>query len=386
MQLINYGKQFVDNRDVQSVKKTLLSDYLTQGPKVELFERSLLKLLGGKYCTVVSSGTAALHLLAIACNWKKNDIILTTPISFLATSNSIVYVGATPAFVDIEEKTGNICVKKLEIKIKQLKKNNKKIKAIIAMDYGGFPCNWKELKKISKKYNLILINDNCHALGSTLDGSYKYAIKYADFVTLSFHPVKSITTAEGGAVISKNKSIDNLIKSLRSHGVEKKEKKGLWFYEMHRLGYNYRLSDIQCALGISQIKKIKEFIKKKKKIAKIYNKAFKDLPYIETPNEDNNINSSYHLYPLRIRFDKFKISKKLFFLSLLKNKIKLQVHYIPIYKQPFYKKNFNHKVSDFKMSEKFYKEVVSLPIYYTLNQQKQKKIIKNILKLLSLKS
>ena len=384
MQLINYGKQFVDNRDILSVKKVLLSNYLTQGPKVQLFEKSLLKFLGGKYCTAVSSGTAALHLLAIACNWKKNDIILTTPVSFLATANCIVYTGANPVFVDIEEKTGNICVKKLEIKIKQLKKKNKKIKAIIAMDYAGFPCNWKELKRISKKYNLTLINDNCHAVGTTLNGSHKYAIKYADFVTLSFHPVKSITTAEGGAIISKSKRVNNIIKSLRSHGIEKKDKKGLWFYEMQRLGYNYRISDIHSALGISQLQKIKQFIKKRRKIAKIYNKAFKDLLYIQTPRENNNVNSSYHLYPLRIKFNKFKISKKNFFLKLLKMGIKLQVHYIPIYKQPFYKKNFKNKTSDFKMSEKFYSEVVSLPVYFTLKEQTQKKIIKNILKLLKL--
>ena len=384
MQLINYGKQFVDNRDVLSVKKVLLSNYLTQGPKVQLFEKSLLKFLGGRYCTAVSSGTAALHLLAIACNWKKNDIILTTPVSFLATANCIVYTGANPVFVDIEEKTGNICAKRLEIKIKKLKKNNKKIKAIIAMDYAGFPCNWKELKRISKKYNLTLINDNCHAVGTKLNGSYKYAIKYADFVTLSFHPVKSITTAEGGAIISNNKRINDIIKSLRSHGVEKKDKKGLWFYEMQRLGYNYRISDIHSALGISQLQKIKQFIKKRRKIAKIYNKGFKDLPYIETPRENNNVSSSYHLYPLRIKFDKFKISKKKFFLKLLKMGIKLQVHYIPIYKQPFYKKNFKNKKSDFKMSEKFYSEEVSLPVYFTLKEQTQKKIIKNILKLLKL--
>ena len=236
MRTINYGKQFIDNEDILSIQKVLKSEYLTQGPQVEIFEKSLINFLGGKYCSAVSSGTAALHLLAIASNWKKNDIILTTPNSFLATSNCIVYTGATPVFIDIEESTGNICTKLLEKKIVDLKKRGKKIKAIIAVDYAGFPCNWIELRRISNKHNIKLINDNCHAIGTTLNGNFKYAIKYADFVTLSFHPVKSITSGEGGAIISKDKKIDLKIKSLRTHGIEKKINKGIWFYEMNSLG------------------------------------------------------------------------------------------------------------------------------------------------------
>lgn len=384
MKVINYGRQFIDKKDINSVVEVLKSQYLTQGPKIVEFEKILKKTLGGKYCSVLSSGTAALHLLGIALGWKKNDIILTTPITFLASSNCILYSEATPSFVDIDFNTGNICPSKLEIKIKKLRKKRKKIKAIIAVDFAGNPCDWKKLSTISKKYKINLINDNCHAIGSSLNKNSKYAIKYADYVTLSFHPVKSITTGEGGAIISKNKEIDRTIKILRAHGVEKKPKQGSWYYEMDRIGFNYRLSDIHCALGISQIKKIRKFIRKRNEIAKYYDKFFKNQKNIKTLKISDNSQSAYHLYPLKINFKKFQISKKVFFNKLMKHNIKLQVHYIPIYKQPFYKKKFKISSKEFPNSEKFYNQEVSLPIFYSLEKKSQNFIIKKIFSLLKI--
>ena len=224
MAFISYGKQFLDSSDISRVKKVLNSDFLTQGSEVEKFESKLKKKLNSKYCTVVSNGTAALHLLGIALGWKKNDIIITTPLSFVATSNCILYSGAKPIFVDVDINTGNMCPYKLQEKIIELRKNKKKIKAVIAIDYGGCPSNWPKLKSITKKNKIILINDGCHGLGAEINNKITYAIKYADYVTYSFHPVKPITTGEGGAVITNNKFVDSKIKQLRTHGITKLKK------------------------------------------------------------------------------------------------------------------------------------------------------------------
>ena len=382
MSLINYGKQRLDNRDIENVKKVLKSDFLTQGPMVNKFEDKLKKKLKSNYCTVVSSGTAALHLLGMALGWKKNDIILTTPLSFVATSNCILYSGAKPIFIDIDESTGNICTIKLQKKIKELEKKRKKIKAVIAIDYGGCPSDWPKLKSITKKKKIILINDGCHALGSAINNDINYAIKYADFVTYSFHPVKPITTGEGGAILTNNKIIDEKLKILRTHGIKKNEKKNIWFYDMKFLGFNYRITDFQCALGIGQLNKIEKFNRKRKRIATIYNKSFKNLKFIETQNIPKNFNSSYHLYPLKINFKKLKLNKNIFFKKLIKLGIKLQVHYIPIYRHSFYKKILKTKFSDFPNVEKFYNNVVSLPVFYDLSEKKQNYIIKSIKKIL----
>jgi len=380
--MISYGKQFIDSNDIRAVVKTLRGDWLTQGPEVKKFEKALKSKFGAKYCTAVSNGTAALHLVGIALGWKKGDIVLTSPISFLATSNCILYSGAKPDFVDIEDNYFTIDANKLEKKIREYKKRKKKIAAIIATDYAGHPCDWKKLKLISTKYNIKLINDNCHALGATINNKKNYAIKFADIVTQSYHPVKHITTAEGGSILTNNKKLDKKFKILRSHGVERNNFKEPWLYKMNYLGFNYRLSDISCALGISQLKKIEIFLKKRKKIAKIYNNAFKNLKYVQTPKVHEKCTHAYHLYPIRVDFSKFKISKELFFKRLIKDKINLQVHYIPIHFQPYYKKFFKYKKGNFPIAEKFYREEISLPIYYKIKKSEINYVIKKIKKYL----
>ena len=380
--MINYGKQFLDQKDISAVVKVLKSNYLTQGPKVREFENSLKNFFGAKYCTVVSNGTSALHLAVLAAGWKKGDYIFTTPNSFLATSNSILYVGATPVFVDIDPNTFTIDVVKLEKKIRTFKKNGKKIAGIIATDYAGQPCDWRQLKFIGKKYNLKLINDNCHSIGSSMFGNKKYACKYADIVTHSYHPVKNITTGEGGSILTNNKKFDEKIKLLRSHGVIKKINKLPWSFEMHELGYNYRLSDINCALGLSQLKKLNKFLSKRKKIAKFYDKAFKNLPFVKIPFTKKGNSHAYHLYPLRVNFDKLGISKVKFFNALKKKKINLQVHYIPIFLQPYYKKKFKFQKNSLANSIKFFNEEVSLPIYYSLKKKDLNYITSKIKKIL----
>lgn len=382
--MINYGRQFIDQKDINEVTKVLKSSFLTQGTKVEQFEKKLLSKFNAKYCTVASSGTAALHLLGSALEWKKGDIILTTPISFLATSNCILYSNAKPVFVDIEKNSYTVDVNLLEKKIIQLKKKKNKIKAIICTDFAGHPCDWKSLKRISKKYKIVLINDNCHAFGASIDGSTNYALKYADYISLSFHAVKHITTGEGGAILSNNKLTDSKIKILRSHGVVRKKANAPWFYEMKYLGYNYRLTDFQSVLGISQLRKLPKFISRRKKIAKIYDEQFYNIKNVFIPKIKKGMGHAYHLYPLCINFSKFKISKEIFFKKLKKLKINLQVHYIPIHLQPFYKKKFKTKTGDFPISEKFYKEEVSLPIFYNLSNKNVLKVVKSIKKILKI--
>ncbi len=378
MAFISYGKQFLDSSDISRVKKVLNSDFLTQGSEVEKFESKLKKKLNSKYCTVVSNGTAALHLLGIALGWKKNDIIITTPLSFVATSNCILYSGAKPVFVDVDINTGNMCPYKLQEKIIELRKNKKKIKAVIAIDYGGCPSNWPKLKSITKKNKIILINDGCHGLGAEINNKITYAIRYADYVTYSFHPVKPITTGEGGAVITNNKFVDSKIKQLRTHGITKNLKKNLWHNDMKNLGFNYRITDFQCALGISQLAKIKKFINERRQIATYYNKQFKNLENIKIPEEPANFKSSYHLYALRINFKKIGLNKNTFFKRLIKKGIKLQVHYVPIYRHSYYKKKFKINYNQFFNTEVFYKNVVSIPIYCNLKKKTQKKIVKYI--------
>ena len=380
--MIRYGKQYIDKKDQKAVLSILKSDWLTQGPQIEIFENSLKRNFGAKYCCAVSNGTAALHLTGLALGWKKGDIILCSSISFLSASNSVIYSGATPDFVDISLHDYNINIIKLKEKVNYYHKKNKKIKAIIATDFAGNPCDWNELKKISVKHNIKLINDNCHALGSVYKNDRKYSVKYADVVTQSFHPVKNITTGEGGAVLTNNKTIYEKIKILRSHGIirnAKKVKKTPWYYEMQYLGYNYRISDFQCALGNSQLKKISKFLKKRNKIAKAYNAYLSNHDLIETPKVKKNNKHSFHLYPLLINFKKSKISKKKLFNELKKRGVIPQVHYIPIHLQPYYRKKFGFKKGDFPLAEKFYEQEVSLPIFYTLKFEKVK-YISNLIK------
>ena len=380
--MINYGKHFIDKSDIRHVANTLNSEWLTQGPKVKTFEDNLKKFLGSKYSLVVNSGTAALHLACISIGLKKNDIVLTTPITFLSSINSALYLNAKPVFIDINPKNYCLDLDKLSKKLEELKRKKKKVKALIVTDYAGQMCDWKKIKELSKKYKFYTINDNCHSLGSKYKNDQRYAVKFADVVTHSFHPVKVITTGEGGCLSTNNPDIYKKVLELRSHGVirtkELKKKYGNWYYSMNRLGYNYRMPDINASLGISQLKKIKKFIKKRKSIAKEYFYGFRNNKNIILPFIDNFCDHSFHLFPIQIKFKNLKLSKKTFFNLMLKRNINLQVHYIPIHLQKYYKGRFNFPKNFLPEAEKFYSNAVSLPIYYSLDKQKVYKIIDHI--------
>jgi perosamine synthetase len=381
--IYSYGKQSIDEEDIQSVVEVLKSDWLTQGPKIQELEEALCKKFNSKYGAVVSNGTAGLHLIGLALGWKKDDIIITSPITFVASANCAVYAGATPDFVDINSTSYTIDVNKLESRIKTLISSGKKVKAVVAVDYAGHPCDWEGLKSLSDKYEFQLVNDYCHALGAEYKNDFSYAVKYANAVNLSFHPVKHITSGEGGAVLTNSREIDTKIKILRTHGITKdpglmEKDDGPWYYEMQLLGFNYRITDFQCALGLSQLKKLDSFIKRRREIAKFYDEKFKGDDRFVIPKVSENVKHAYHLYPLQIKFDSLPMTKKEFFARMKENRIILQVHYIPVHLMPYYRNHFGFKEGSFPIAEEFYKNEISLPIYPALENEDLQYIVERL--------
>ncbi|MFZ6032413.1 MAG: UDP-4-amino-4,6-dideoxy-N-acetyl-beta-L-altrosamine transaminase [Melioribacter sp.] len=379
----SYGKQNIDHDDIERVVEVLKSDWLTQGPKVSEFEKALSEKFGSQYAAACSNGTAGLHLIALGLGWSKGDVIITTPITFLASANCAIYVGANVDFADIDERYYTIDPEKLEEKIKYYRAKNINVKAVVAVDYAGHPCDWEALKSLKKKYGFQLINDYCHAPGAEYKNDYHYAVNYADAVNMSFHPVKHFTTGEGGAVLSNDREFIDRVKTFRTHGATKDPRilekiDGPWYYEMHDVGFNYRITDFQCALGISQLKKLDSFITERRKIAGYYDKFFENDDRFIIPKVNENSKHAYHLYSLQIKFDELGISKKEFFDKMKEKNIFLQVHYIPVHLQPFYRKKFGFKEGDFPIAEIFYKREVSIPIYPGLNEEDLEYIIESI--------
>lgn len=370
--MINYGKQNIVNSDIKAVNECLKSDFITQGNLPAKFEKLLSGYVGFKYCTTVSNGTSGMFLIAKLLDWKKGDLIAMPTITFVSTASIIDFYGAKPIFIDINLINYSIDTFKLENKLK----NGLKIKSVVVTDYGGSAANWKHLQKLKKSYKFDLINDQCHALGTEYYDSKKYSSKYSDFSVLSFHPVKAITTSEGGAILTNSKFYDKKIKLLRSHGIERGKKH--WKYQINHTGFNFRLSDLCCSLGISQLKRINKFIEKRRSIAKIYDNYFKSYEHLYTPYLSKKNISSYHLYPIRINFEKIKKSKDQLINFLMKKKIKLQFHYIPIIEFNYFKRKYNLKLKNYPNTKKFYNQVVSLPIYFELTTVKLKSILNNI--------
>ena len=375
--MINYGKHYIDKNDIKTVNKVLKGNFLTQGPVVDLFQKKIKNFFNSKYCTVVSNGTAGLFIAGKALNWKKQDRIITSSMTFIASANAITLCGAKPIFLDIDPKSYNIDPNLVE---NELKKNKGKIKALIAVDYAGHPCDWSSLKYLANKFNFKLINDNCHALGAKINGDSGYAAKYADIVVQSYHPVKNFTTGEGGALLTNSHELNNKFLKIRNHSMIRNKKFLPWIYKIYEPGLNFRLTDIQSALGISQISKLNQFVKKRNIIAKKYTNEFQDYNCLKTPTVIKNYYHSYHLYPLQIDFKKINKTKKKLFEFMIKRNIKLQVHYIPLHTQPYYKKISGLKKGDLPNSENFYERQISLPIYPSLDKNSINKVIKSIIR------
>ncbi len=387
MKKIPYGLQSIDRRDIREVVKVLKSDRLTQGPAVRKFEEALCRSTGAKYAVAVANGTAALHLAALAAGIKDGDEAITSPITFAASANCVLYAGGRVVFADIEEKTQNIDAYEVEKKI------TAKTRAVIPIDYAGHTCDLEKLSQLARQHNLIVIEDACHAIG----GEYKVgnrwykvgSCSHSDMATLSFHPVKTITTAEGGAVLTNRKDLYEKLSLLRTHGITKDVscfqtpspgepgEQGEWYYEMHELGFNYRLSDMQAALGISQLKKLNRFIKRRTQIAQKYQKAFAGNPYFDIPVslDDETVKSGWHLYPIRL---KDKARRRNIFDWLRQEGIGVQVHYIPVYWQPYYQRlGFSKGLCP--KAEDFYEREISLPMFPAMSAADVKRVIKIVL-------
>ncbi|MBI5468986.1 MAG: UDP-4-amino-4,6-dideoxy-N-acetyl-beta-L-altrosamine transaminase [Deltaproteobacteria bacterium] len=373
---ISYGRQTIDEEDVKAVVRALTSEKITQGPLVEEFEDALTRQTGARYAIVCANGTAALHLACLAAGIGKGDGVVTSPITFLASSNAALYTGATPVFADIDPVTFNIDPAEVEKKLSF----NSNVKALIPVHFAGLPCAMERISGIASRKGLTVIEDACHALGAewkASDGKWRKvgACTHSDMTVFSFHPVKSITTAEGGAVTTNDERLYERLKTLRSHGVTRKKSELVngddspWYYEMQELGFNYRLSDIQSALGTSQLKKLDGFIRRRNEIALLYSASLSKYPFIKTPQALSGVKSAHHLYPLTVEFGEIGVSRKELFMLMRNIGINLQVHYIPVHLQPYYRKVFGYRPGDFPKAEAFYSKEVSLPIYPLLTDE-----------------
>lgn len=374
MKFIPYGRQEIDKDDVSSVVETLTSPYLTTGPKVKEFENEISSYCGVKYTVAVCNGTAALHLSSLVL-LQKNDKVLTTPNSFLATSNSILYVGAKPIFVDIQ-KNGNI---DLDLCEEELKKDSS-IKAIYVVSFSGNLLEQSKLKYLREKYGVKILEDNAHAIGAIYDGIKSGSCTNSDISIFSFHPVKHMTTGEGGAITTNSKEIYSKLIRLRAHGMVKTSDMKPWEYEMQTLGFNYRITDIQCALGISQLRKLDSFIEKRILLVKKYDESFKST--IVKPLYLHDGKSSYHLYVVKVDFTKLTITKENLFIQLKEKNIGVQLHYMPINKQPYYK-SIGYGDENTPVMDNYYEECFSLPMYASLKEDEQQYVIESLFRILN---
>jgi len=375
--MIPYGRQFLDDDDVNEIIKVLKSDFITQGPRINQFEECLASYFEAKYAVVFNSGTSALHGAYFALGLKKDDEFITTPITFVATSNAGLYLGAKPVFVDVEKDTANIDCNKI------LENISKKTKLIVPVHLSGHPVDLERIFQIARENNLFVVEDACHAVGAKYNKDKIGNCQISDMAVFSFHPVKHITTGEGGAVLTNNPEFYEKLKMFSTHGITKDNLKnftdGDWYYEMHYLGYNYRMTDIQAALGISQLKKLNSFIQKRREIVAEYEKAFSSNPYFDIPIERAYAFSSYHLYIIRLK-DKLIDRKVQIFRDMRENGIGVQVHYIPVYWQPYYQK-LGYGEGLCPNGEDFYRRAISIPIYPAMGKNDLSYVIETILKI-----
>lgn len=394
---IPYGRQSIDDADIEAVVKVLKSDYLTTGPAVAAFEKKVADYVGAKYAVAVSNGTAALHVACLAAGIGEGDEVITTPITFAASANCVLYCGGTPVFADIDPDTYNISPEELESKI------TPQTKAIIPVHYTGQPCDMDAILEIARKHDLLVIEDGAHALGASYKGKKIGSI--ADMTCFSFHPVKPVTTGEGGMIVTDNEELYRKLVLYRSHGITRDKDMmqqyeeqlhqssdpalqeaadmlrgdvidpGGWYYQQLELGYNYRITDISCALGASQMDKLDRFLERRRQIAKKYDEAFADIPQIKTPWQQEGCQSGWHLYMIQT----MERSRREVFDGLRQAGIGVNVHYIPVYRHPYYQRNGYAGVHCLN-AEAFYERAISLPIFPGLTGQQQDYVLEHVIK------
>jgi len=372
--MIPYGRQNIDETDIEAVVKVLRSDWLTTGPKVNEFEDAFARHVGARHAVALSNGTAALHAAIYALNIGPGDEVIVPAITFVATANAVVYQGATPVFADVDAENLLIDTGRIEERI------TSKTKAIIAVDYAGHPCDYDELRDVTKRHNLYLVADACHALGGSYRGRPVGSL--ADLSTFSLHPVKHITTGEGGVVTTPNEEYATRMRLFRNHGITTDHRQraatGSWFYEMIDLGYNYRLTDFQSALGLSQLNKLAGWVMRRQEIAARYDAAFIDMPSVYPLTTRPYVGHAYHLYVVRLS----GIDRQTIFYDLRASGIGVNVHYVPVYLHPFYRQRFGTSPGLCPAAEKAYEEIISLPMFPGMNDDMVDQVIDTMKKVI----
>ena len=386
--MIPYGKQDINQSDIDSVVDVLQSDFLTQGPQVPLFEKSVSVYCGSKFGVAVNSATSALHIACLALGLGKNDWLWTSPNTFVASANCGLYCGAKVDFVDINSKTYNMSVDALTEKLIKAEKLKKLPKIVVPVHFAGQPCDMPAIHDLSKRYGFKIIEDASHAIGASYNRIKVGSCTHSDITVFSFHPVKIITTAEGGMALTNNKDIADKMFRLRTHGITNDKKKmkerpanEIWNYQQIELGFNYRMNDIQAALGLSQMKRLDEYVKRCHIIATYYDAELKNLS-LKTPWQSSNIYSSYHLYPIIIKSNlDFKTQNQVYD-ELRKNNILANLHYIPVHRHPYYE-NLGFKKNDFPVAEKLHQEIISIPMYPAIEEEHQEYVVEILRKIMT---
>ncbi|WP_434798642.1 UDP-4-amino-4,6-dideoxy-N-acetyl-beta-L-altrosamine transaminase [Terrisporobacter vanillatitrophus] len=377
---LSYGRQVIDDGDIKLVVNVLKGNYLTTGPNVKQFEEMVADYVGCKYAVAVSNGTAALHAACYAAGIKEGDEVITTPMTFAASANCVLYCGGKPVFADINPYTYNIDPKEIEKKI------TSKTKAIIPVDFTGQAVDLDEIRKIADKHNLIIIEDAAHAIGTKYKGEKVGNI--SDMTEFSFHPVKTITTGEGGIITTNSKELYDKLVLFRTHGITREKEflfnkeEGPWYYEQIDLGYNYRITDIQCALGISQLNKLDKFIERRKELVKMYNEELSEIDGIIIQKEEDFSDTARHLYIIKIELEKFKVGRKEIFEALQGENIGVNVHYLPVYLQPYYKK-LGYEEGLCPNAEDLYNKMITLPLHVNMSDKDLQDVVLAVNKVLN---
>ncbi|HDY8071038.1 TPA: UDP-4-amino-4,6-dideoxy-N-acetyl-beta-L-altrosamine transaminase [Vibrio vulnificus] len=378
--VIPYGKQDINQQDIDSVVDVLKSDFLTQGPQVPAFEQALIEHTGASYALAVNSATSALHIACLALGLGEGDWLWTSPITFVASANCGLYCGAKVDFVDIDPSTYNMCPRRLEEKLIKAKAEGKLPKVVVPVHLCGQPCDMAAIAKLAKVYNFKVIEDASHAIGGKYQGLPIGNCEYSDITVFSFHPVKIVTTAEGGAVMTNQKALSDKMTLLRSHGITRDpeqmegESHGGWYYQQIDLGFNYRMTELQAALGVSQMQRLEDFVAARHHLANRYNRLLQSLPVV-LPYQLENTYSGLHLYVIRLRLDKLSLTHKEVFDALRGKGIGVNLHYIPVHTQPYYEK-MGFREGDFPESERYYREAISLPMFHTMSTDQQDEVVR----------
>ena len=382
MNYVPYARQHIDEADIKGVIEVLTSDFLTQGPAVERFEQAVAAYCGVQYAVAVNSATSALHIACLAAGLGSGDMLWTSPNTFVASANCGLYCGADVDFVDIDPKTYNMSVNSLRQKLELAILANTLPKVIIPVHFAGQSCAMEEIESLANEYGFTIIEDASHAIGGLYRQNKIGSCRYSDMTVLSFHPVKIITTGEGGMVLTNNKRLYDALVLCRSHGITRnpdlmtEDSHGPWYYQQVDIGYNYRLTDLQAALGVSQLQRIDEFVRRRHQLADRYNELLRDLP-LTLPYQHSDNYSAYHLYVIRLQLDKLRKSHRQIFEELRAKGIGVNLHYMPVHTQPYYQK-MGVRRGQFPQAEQYYSEAISLPMYYELTNEEQDYVIATV--------